>query len=89
MDQFEQAVKNVTFLVTSPTNEEKLMIYALYKQATVGNTNTTQPYFYDVVARSKWDAWNAQKDKTTEQSKQEYTDYVNSLIVKYGLVSDV
>lgn len=89
MDPFEQAVKDVTKLVTSPTNEEKLIIYALYKQVTFGNVNTTQPYFYDIVGRSKWDAWNAQKDKSTEQAKQEYIEYVNGLIVKYGFASEV
>lgn len=84
---FLEAVQNAPKLNSSPVNEEKGMLYGLYKQATIGDVNTTQPYFFDVVARGKWDAWNSQKSKSTEQVKQEYIDYVNSLIVKYGITN--
>ena len=86
MDPFLEAVANAVKLNGSPSNEEKGMMYGLYKQATVGDIITAQPYFFDVVARGKWDAWNAHKSKTSEQAKQEYIDFVGTLIAKYGLL---
>ena len=88
-DLFLEAVANAPKLNGSPSNEEKGTLYGLYKQATVGDVNTTQPYFYEVVARGKWDAWNSHKSKTSDQAKQEYIAFVNSLIAKYGLMVSV
>jgi diazepam-binding inhibitor (GABA receptor modulating acyl-CoA-binding protein) len=88
-DLFLEAVANAPRLNGSPSNEEKGTLYGLYKQATVGDVNTTQPYFYEVMARGKWDAWNANKSKTSEQAKQEYIAFVGNLIVKYGLMIPV
>jgi diazepam-binding inhibitor (GABA receptor modulating acyl-CoA-binding protein) len=85
MDPFLEAVANAPKLNGSPSNDEKGMLYGLYKQATVGDVNTAQPYFYEVVARGKWDAWNSHKSKTSDQAKQEYISFVSSLITKYGL----
>lgn len=39
------------------SNDSKLKFYSYYKQATVGDCNTPQPYFFNVVERAKWDAW--------------------------------
>ncbi len=41
------------------SNNEKLVFYGLYKQATVGKCNTKQPGRLDLVARAKYDAWIA------------------------------
>ena len=40
-----------------------LVLYGLYKQATVGDVNTEQPWKVQVEARAKWDAWNANKGR--------------------------
>ncbi len=39
------------------SNDEKLKFYKYFKQATVGPVDTPQPYFFNVIERSKWDAW--------------------------------
>ncbi len=88
-DLFLEAVGNAPRLNGSPSNEEKGKLYGLYKQATVGDVNTTQPYFYEVMARGKWDAWNSHKSKTSDQAKKEYIDFVGTLIAKYGLMVSV
>ncbi len=85
MDPFLEAVANAPKLNGSPSNEEKGTLYGLYKQATVGDVNVSQPYFFDVMGRAKWDSWNAHKSKTSDQAKKEYIDFVSSLITKYGL----
>lgn len=86
-ENFLEAVKNAPKLNGTPTNDEKGMLYGLYKQANVGDINTVQPYFFDVMARGKWDAWNSHKSKTIDQAKQEYIVFVGTLIAKYGLLS--
>lgn len=43
------------------TDENKLIIYGLYKQATVGDCNTPKPSIIDFVAKSKWNSWNSNK----------------------------
>ncbi|GBG30447.1 Acyl-CoA-binding protein [Hondaea fermentalgiana] len=59
------------------TNEDKLKVYALYKQATVGDVQGSQPWAVNFEARAKWDAWNAVKGKDSETAKKEYVEEVN------------
>ncbi|CAO3694914.1 unnamed protein product [Rhizopus microsporus] len=40
-----------------PTKNQKLELYALYKQVSEGDINTQRPGLFDVVGRAKWDAW--------------------------------
>ena len=81
---FDAAVLAVMNLATSPSNDEKLKIYGLYKQATVGDTNTSAPSFFDFAGSAKWKTWNEMKGKSQEQAKVEYTELVVALIAKYG-----
>jgi acyl-CoA-binding protein len=43
------------------TNEEKLALYALYKQATVGDNETAKPGMFDLTGKAKWSAWADKK----------------------------
>jgi len=36
-------------------------LYALFKQATVGDCNTSRPGIFDQKGRYKWDAWEKKK----------------------------
>jgi acyl-CoA-binding protein len=38
----------------SPSNAQKLKLYALFKQATKGDCKTAKPKFYDLVGKAKW-----------------------------------
>ena len=62
-----------------PDNNTMLQLYALYKQATVGDVNTKRPGMTDFVGRAKWDAWEKLKGTTQDQAMQEYVDLVNRL----------
>lgn len=84
---FDSAVKSVVNLAGSPTNDEKLKIYGLYKQATIGDINIPAPSFFDFAGNAKWKAWSEYKGKTLEQAKQEYIEFVTALITKYGITS--
>jgi diazepam-binding inhibitor (GABA receptor modulator, acyl-CoA-binding protein) len=77
--EFEKAAQESQALPTRPDNQTLLQLYALYKQATVGDVNTKKPGMTDFVGRAKWDAWEKLKGQTTDQAMQAYVDLVNSL----------
>lgn len=39
----------------------QLALYALFKQGTVGDIDTSRPGIFDPKGRAKWDAWEKQK----------------------------
>jgi acyl-CoA-binding protein len=81
---FDNAVLDVVKLAVSPSNDEKLQIYGLYKQATIGNTNIPAPSFFDFAGTAKWKAWNSMNGKSSDDAKKEYVDLVKMLTEKYG-----
>jgi acyl-CoA-binding protein len=76
---FEAAVANSKQLTERPDNATLLKIYALYKQATVGDNSEKKPGFTDMVGRAKWDAWNGLKGTSTNDAMQQYIDLIESL----------
>jgi len=77
--QFEKAVTESKQLPEKPDNATLLKIYALYKQATVGDVEGKRPGFTDFVGRAKWDAWDGLKGTSAEQAMQDYIDLIESL----------
>jgi diazepam-binding inhibitor (GABA receptor modulator, acyl-CoA-binding protein) len=77
--QFEDAAKRAQQLGKRPDNESMLMLYSLYKQATVGDVSGKRPGFTDFVGRAKYDAWSKLKGKRSEDAMQAYIDLVNNL----------
>ncbi len=80
-DEFQSATKRILDLKREATNDEKTKLYGLYKQATVGDVNVAQPYFFDVVGRAKWDAWNKRKGMSQDDAKKKYIKYVDKLLL--------
>lgn len=76
---FEAAVANSKNLSERPDNATLLKIYALYKQATLGDNAEKKPGFSDMVGRAKWDAWNGMKGTSKEDAMQQYVDLIESL----------
>jgi acyl-CoA-binding protein len=76
---FEKAVADSKKLPEKPDNMTLLKIYALYKQASVGDAEGKRPGFGDMVGRAKWDAWNGVKGKSSDEAMQEYVDLIESL----------
>ena len=77
--KFEQAVADSKKLSVRPGNQTLLQIYALYKQATVGDATGKRPGFMDLVGRAKWDAWKAVEGKSASEAMQAYVDLIESL----------
>ena len=77
--KFEKAVAESKSLPEKPDNMTLLKIYALYKQASVGDVEGKRPGFTDMVGRAKYDAWAAVKGKAKNDAMQEYVDLIESL----------
>lgn len=77
--RFEDAVKRSKELSEKPGPATLLRIYALYKQATLGDASGERPGMTDFVARSKWDAWAALKGMAGDEAKTTYTALIDSL----------
>mgnify|MGYP003618696584 FL=1 len=77
--KFEAAVANSKKLTERPDNNTLLKIYALYKQATVGDNEEKKPGFTDLVGRAKWDAWAKRKGTSDKDAMQQYIDLIESL----------
>lgn len=77
--RFEKAVAESKSLPEKPDNMTLLKIYALYKQASVGDVDGKRPGFTDMVGRAKWDAWNGLKGTPGDQAMQDYIDLIESL----------
>lgn len=85
-EQFDFAVEQVRSLPSSgnsPSTSEKLKMYGLFKQATIGDCNTAQPWAVQIEARAKWDAWNANKGITKENAMSAYCNDFLALNDKY------
>ena len=56
--KFKTAVKYIQGLPPSgpydPSNDEKLLFYSYFKQATEGPNKKKKPAFYDIIAKAKW-----------------------------------
>ncbi|GAB1869339.1 Acyl-CoA-binding protein homolog isoform X1 [Camponotus japonicus] len=81
--EFEAAAEAVKALTKRPSDEELLELYALFKQATVGDNNTSKPGMLDLKGKAKWEVWNKKRGTTQEAAKQIYINYANQLISKY------
>ena len=77
--KFEAAVAESKNLSERPDNATLLKIYALYKQASVGDNVDKKPGFSDMVGRAKWDAWNGLKGTSSTDAMQQYVDLIESL----------
>lgn len=76
---FTTALTEVEELPERPGNDDLLKLYALYKQATVGDVQGKRPGMMDFVARAKYDAWAVLEGTPSEDAKQAYVDLVESL----------
>ncbi len=58
--------------VTGLGNDVMLEMYALYKQATVGDVSGDRPGMMDLRGRAKYDAWTRRKGMTKDAAMTAY-----------------
>uniref|UniRef100_A0A8C4QPK7 Enoyl-CoA delta isomerase 2 n=1 Tax=Eptatretus burgeri TaxID=7764 RepID=A0A8C4QPK7_EPTBU len=76
---FEKAKSQLLRLTKEPTNEEKLKIYALFKQSTEGRCTIPKPSAFNFVNKVKWEAWNQLGDLTQDDAQEQYIKMVDKL----------
>lgn len=79
---FEQYSKDVKKIKNKPSDSDLLILYGLYKQATIGDCNTNRPGFLDFKGKSKWDSWNNYKGTNKEEAMKLYIEKAKELIEK-------
>lgn len=58
--------------VTGLSNDVMLEMYALYKQATVGDVAGSRPGMLDIKGRAKYDAWAKHKGLSKDAAMEKY-----------------
>ena len=82
--KFEAAAKDVQKLTKRPDDEDKLRLYALYKQASEGDVTGERPGAFSFVDRAKYDAWAKLKGTDTAKARESYVKLVERLKKTYG-----
>jgi acyl-CoA-binding protein len=62
-----------------PSNELKLRMYALFKQASDGDVSGKKPGMMDFVGRAKYQAWEELKGMSADEAMQEYITTIENL----------
>ncbi|XP_033337333.1 acyl-CoA binding protein 1 [Megalopta genalis] len=83
-EKFNKAAEEVKELSSQPSDADMLELYSLYKQATVGDCNTTRPGMLDFKGKAKWDAWDRKKGMSQETAKENYIQKVAELVASIG-----
>ncbi|PRQ19120.1 putative FERM/acyl-CoA-binding protein, 3-helical bundle [Rosa chinensis] len=84
-EEFEEHAEKAKTLPETTTNESKLILYGLYKQATVGDVNTARPGMFNMRDRAKWDAWKAVEGKSKDGAMGDYVTKVKQLLEEAGV----
>ena len=78
--QFVEAQAQVKTLTRSPSTEELLELYALYKQGEKGDVEGKRPGMLDIKGRAKYDAWAGKKGLSTNEAMINYVALVKRLL---------
>ena len=75
--RFEAALAASKTLSERPDNATLLRLYALFKQASVGEVEGKRPGFSDLVGRAKYDAWERVRGQSSQAAMERYLDIAN------------
>lgn len=81
-DDFIKLAERAKKLNKKPSDEILLKLYSLYKQATVGPNNTSEPSFLDFTGKAKWNAWKSNGKMSKEEAMKKYVYLVERLTNK-------
>jgi len=86
--QFEAAVDSVQNAPADgdfkPSNDYKLKMYGLFKQATDGDVSGKKPGMLDVIGRAKYGAWEKLKGMSADAAMQAYIAEVEKVAAEHG-----
>lgn len=78
-EEFEDAARRVNDLPKRPPDATLLELYALYKQASVGDVTGKRPGMIDFRGRAKWDAWKKREGMSQDAARDAYVQLVEKL----------
>lgn len=84
--KFEERLAQLGELEYTPSNEEKLKLYAYYKLIRSGGPPDAngRPSFMDPVGQAKYDAWaNASSKLSVSDAMKKYIEYVDDVLEKH------
>ena len=79
-ERFADAQTRVKTLTQAPGPTTLLELYALYKQASVGDVEGKRPGILDIKGRAKWDAWSSKKGVPRDKAMEAYIALVDKLL---------
>ncbi|KAI1908811.1 acyl-CoA-binding protein (ACBP)/diazepam binding inhibitor (DBI)/endozepine (EP) [Ophidiomyces ophidiicola] len=86
--EFDAAVEASRKLLAKPSDDELLMLYALFKQGMQDPSfeNAPTPGTFDFKGKYKYNEWKKLVDAgvTPEDAQQRYVDLIERLKAKYG-----
>ncbi|PWN33046.1 acyl-CoA-binding protein [Meira miltonrushii] len=86
--KFDDAVKIVGSMPkdgpVQPTQDDQLKFYGLYKQATIGDVNTSRPGMMDFTGKYKWDAWKKNEGLSQDDAKSQYVAALIAILEKHS-----
>jgi acyl-CoA-binding protein len=83
IDSLEEAIALTKNFTSSPSTDDLLKLYGLYKQATEGDNETERPGGFDFKAAAKYNSWLGFKGKSREEATQDYIELVGNLASKH------
>lgn len=78
-ERFADAQERVKKLAKTPGNDSLLSLYALYKQASVGDVTGKRPGMLDFKGQAKFDAWAGKKGTSKADAMDAYVALVDRL----------
>ena len=87
MSAFGKAAEAARKLLSTTKNEDKLRLYALYKQA-ASDAPVEAPSVMKVAERAKWEAWSKLRGLPNDKARSQYIALVRSLSESGGVTKD-
>jgi len=84
MSTVQEAAERLKTLTQSPSNDELLNLYGLYKQSTMGENKTSKPGMFDMKGQFKWKAWKDKSGMSQDDAADAYVALVDELLGKYN-----
>lgn len=78
--EFTDAVAALDKSPDNQSNDTKLALYGLYKQATIGDVTGKRPGMFDLVGRAKYDAWAKLKGMSSADAEAKYIERAQTVL---------
>ena len=71
-DEIVAKIKELPAGAAAPSNELKLALYGLFRQARDGDAHGEPPSLFDFVARMKYNAWTRNAGMAADEAMRQY-----------------